>query len=558
MPPMRNALTPLKLTVLLAALVLALALSACGGGSSDSTTAAADLGPDPATMAPATAPIYVDAVVKPDGTMSEDLDSALSKLLATNDPGGMLRDAIDSGLSSDPHSGGITYTADIEPWLGARAGGFLSDYDVTTQKGDGAVAFAVTDTDAANAFIDKLASSAKGAKPTDETYKGVDYKLDPTDDSAVGVDGDFLVAGTEQGFKDAVDAGAGDSLADDPDATAARADAPDNSLFTGYVDTAAAIDLIKSAGALSGPQLKQFQNQVSQYSTGPVEFWGAAGPTSLMLGASSPAKSGAAGPSDLVTTFPADSWLAFASSNFGEQLQASLKQFQSGFANALKLQSVPGSGYSGNADPLAQFKQATGLDPEKDFNWIGDVGGFVQGNSILGLGAGLVLQATDEGAASATIDKLQSALKGSSQLQVSPTDNGFKIQVAGAPVGAEVGLQDGKVVLAVGGDTIDDVISPSDTLDGSDRFNTAANALGDGVTPSFFLDFAPVISLVESTGQATQDPQYQAAKPYLDALDYLVSGSKVDGDRSISSIVLGLQDAPTDTADAPAAALTAP
>lgn len=550
---MRNALTPLRLTVLLAVLALALALSACGGGGGDSTTAVADLGPDPATMAPAGAPIYAEAVVKPDATMSGDLNSALSKLLATDDPGGMLRDAIDSGLSSDPNSGGLTYTDDVEPWLGARVGGFLSSYDVKTQQAEGAVAFAVSDTNGAQAFIDK-ATTLGGTKPTDETYQGVDYKLDSTNNSAVGIDGDFLIAGTEQGFKDAVDAGAGESLADNPDASAARADAPANSIFSGYVDTAAAIDVIKSSGALSGQQLKQFDAQVSQYATGAVEFWGAAGPSALTFGVSSPTMDGATGPSDLVSTFPADSWLAFASADFGKRIQTSIDQFKASFQSALQGQGLGGL----SADPLAQLKQATGLDLSTDFNWIGDAGGFVHGSSVLGLGAGLVLEATDENAAKAAIGKLQGALQSSNSLQVSPTDTGFSVQVAGAPVGAEVGLQDGKVVLAVGSDTIDDVISPATTLDGSDRFNAASVALGDGVTPSFFLDFAPVVSLIESTGQATQDPGYQSAKQYLDALDYLVSGSKVDGDRSTASLVLGLKDAPADSTAASTAALTAP
>ena len=402
---MRNAFAPLKLVVLLAALVLALALSACGGGGDDTTTSVADLGPDPATMAPSDAPFYADAVIKPSGTMSEDLNSALSKLLNTDDPAGMLREAIDKELASDPSNGGLTYTKDVEPWLGARVGGFLSSYDVKTQQGEGAVAFAVTDTGAAQAFIDK-ASTLGGTKSTDETYQGVDYKLDTADNSAVGIDGDFLVAGTAQGFKDAVDAGAGDSLADNPDATAVRDDAPDNSLFTGYVDTAAVVDLIKSSGALSGDQLKQFESQISQYSTGPVEFWGSAGPSTFALGASSPTQSGASGPSDLISSFPADSWLAFASAGVGEQIQNSIDQFKSSFQAALQAQGVSGL----SADPLAQIEKATGLDLSADFNWIGDAGGFVQGSSVLGLGAGLVLDSNDDDAAKAAIGKLQSAL----------------------------------------------------------------------------------------------------------------------------------------------------
>ena len=97
-------------------------------------------------------------------------------------------------------------------------------------------------------------------------------------------------------------------------------------------------------------------------------------------------------------------------------------------------------------------------------------------------------------------------------------------------------------MVAVGGATVADVLSPSETLGDSDRFAEVSGSLGEDVTPSFFLDFAPILSLAESTGQASSDPDYQMAKPYLDALDYFVAGSKVDGDRSMASIVLGIKE----------------
>jgi hypothetical protein len=558
MPPMKAARTPLKLLVLLAALMLALGLAACGGGD-DSTDSVdvGDLGPDPATMAPADAPFYAEAVLRPQGTMRDDLESALSKLLATDDPFGMIREQVDASLASDPQNGDYTLADDIEPWLGPRAGGFVTDYDPTTQKADGAVAVAITDGDAAQAFIQKGAD-ADASKETDETYQGVDYLLDESG-TAVGIDGDFLIAGTEQGFKDAVDAGAGDSLAEDPDATTARADVPENSLFSAFVDTPAVIDLVKSSGALSGAQLKQFEDQAAQYSDAPIDFWGTASPDDLTVAGSGPSPSDGGEPSDLINSFPADSWLAFASADVGKQLQSSIDQFKASFQDLLQNSSPSGvSGASLNVDPLAEIEKATGLDLSADFTWIGDAGGFVEGSSFLGLGGGLVLEATDEGAASDTIGKLETALKGNPQLQVSPSDSGdgFSIQVAGAPVGAEVALQDGKVVIAFGGATVDDVVSASDTLDGSDRFTAAREALGEDVTPSFFLDFSPVISLIESTGQATQDPSYQQAKPYLSALDYLVSGSRVDSDGSLFSLVLGLRDPGAASEDATAATIT--
>ncbi len=529
---MQNPSSVLKPIVLLVALVLALALTACGGDDGG-TADVGDLGPDPATMAPAESPLYAEAVIRPDGEMADNLESALSKF-GVDDPGGMLRDALDQELANSPDSGGLTFSDDVEPWLGARAGGFLSSYDPATEMGEGAVAIATTDPDATQAFIDKAAEADSNDSTTDETYEGVEYKLDSEDNSAVGVSGDFLVVGTDEGFKQAVDAGAGESLADNGEASDALDAAPEDSIFSGYVDTRAVIDLIESSGALAGPQLKQFQDQIDGYSEGPIDFWATVHGDAVTFAGSGPAPPDGGEPSDLVSTFPADSWLAFAGGDVSGQLQTSLDQFKQGFE-----QSAPGGL---DIDPFAEFKKATGLDLETDFNWLGSVGGFVQGTSIFGLGGGLVIESTDDEAASATVDKLEAALQKENSLQISSTDTGFAIQVAGAPVGAEVAVQDGKFVVAVGGATVADVLSPSETLGDSDRFKDAGGSLGDGATPSFFLDFAPILALAESTGQASSDPDYQMAKPYLDALDYFVAGSKVDGDRSTASIVLGIKE----------------
>ena len=103
------------------------------------------------------------------------------------------------------------------------------------------------------------------------------------------------------------------------------------------------------------------------------------------------------------------------------------------------------------------------------------------------------------------------------------------------------------------------MLSPDETLDDSDRFNAARDTLGDDMTacvlPRLRADPRP---LLESTGQAASDPDYQAAKPYLDALDFLVAGSKVDGDRTTASLVLGVKEASSDTSDDAAAAVITP
>ena len=160
----------------------------------------------------------------------------------------------------------------------------------------------------------------------------------------------------------------------------------------------------------------------------------------------------------------------------------------------------------------------------KDFAWIGDVGAFVQGSSMLGLGGGIVIETDDEQAATATLDKLRKALgreREPADLRRRPTASTIS---AGSPVGAEVAVRDGKVVIAVGGATVDEVLSPSETLGDSDRLQHGDRRARRRPDAAFFVDFPTILSLVESTGQRPAIRTTRQAKPYLDALDYLVAG----------------------------------
>lgn len=546
---MQTKLPRAALLAVLSALVLLLA--ACGGDDSEGS---GDLGPDPATMTPADAPIYMEAVVKPSGSMSDDFNSALSKLTGNDDPGGMIRSALDEEISSDPDSDGMTYTEDIEPWLGERIGIFVSEFDPKTEEPEAAGVIALDDPEEAQSFIDRMSESSDGSE-TDEEYNGVAYKYDRAEDTAVGIDGDFMLIGTEQGFEAAVDA-SDDPLSGSADAEEALGEAPDNAMGSMYVDAQALVDLIKQSGEIPPSQLGQVEQQLEQFASGPIAAWAVVSESAFSMSFSGPAAEGQSGPSDLISTFPADSWLAFATADLGKTLQQSIDQFTQGFKAGFEASAPPGIDAS-QYDPVQMFKQETGLDLETDLTWIGDAGGFVEGTSVLGLGGGLVMEADDEQAAGEAIDKLEGALSKSPELKreikITPSENGFSIQAAGAPIGAEVALEDGKVVVAAGAATVDDVVNASDTLEGSDRFNIAKDALGEGETPSFFLDFAPILSLVESSGSS--DPDYQAAKPYLDALDYVVAGSKLEDGRATGTFVLGVKEGSAEDSETTSAAI---
>ena len=534
---------PLRVALLAVLSALVLLLAACGGDDGDS--GGADAGPDPIEMAPSDVPFYAEVVVRPEGSLGDDLNSALSKLIDEDDPGAKITEAIDKEFADDPNTSDFTYADDIEPWLGSRAGIFVSGLQVDTMDPDAAAVVAVTDADAAQSFIDKAIESDPETTTTDESYEGVDYKLDE-DGAAIGIDNDFLILSTEQAFKDAVDAGAGESLADNADATAALDDAPDSSVFSLYADSGAIGDLIKSSPDLSSEQLKQIDEQISKFGDGAIEAWGSVTDDSFTFAGSAPTGDEPPQPSDLITTFPADSWLAFASSDVGTQIEDQVAQLDSLFRQSATDLPPGVKAPRSQVDPLGEIEKQTGIDLEKDFAWIGDAGGFVEGTSLINLGAGLVLESTDDQQASAALDKLQAALMKSpevrSQAQIAPNSEGDGFTVSAPPVTAELAVRDGKAVAGVGSEDVDSILNPDDTLDGSDRFGTAMAGLGDGGTPTFFLDFPPLLDLIESQGQTTEDPQYQQAAPYLHALDYVIAGSGTDGDRTTASFVLGVKE----------------
>ena len=162
---------------------------------------------------------------------------------------------------------------------------------------------------------------------------------------------------------------------------------PTTRIFTLYADPQRALDLVKSSGDDPADQLKQIEDQLAAMGDGPIDAWGTVTDSSMGFGASAPAADDAPDPTDLLTTLPADSWLAFAASDVGDQIANSIAQFKAGFEAGFE-HAAPN--LAAQVDPIQVFQDATGLNLEQDLAWIGDVGGFVEGTSIFGLGGGLV------------------------------------------------------------------------------------------------------------------------------------------------------------------------
>jgi hypothetical protein len=523
---MQNSSRRLSRTALIAlAALAALLLASCGGEDEVDV----DLGPDPAALVPADAPLYVEAVVKPEGEVREDAEAALSRLLDTDDPAATIRDALDSA-SEEGDDGDLNFSEDVEPWLAQRVGVSVTSF---ADEGEFALVAAIADRGEAEAAVQRIAER-EDTPPEERSYQGVDYVV-TEDDDALGIVEDFVVAAADGAtFESVVDVAAGgESLADNTEATEVRDDVPEERLMSVYAEGRAVLDGLEEAGQLDADARRELEERFGD-AEGAFVGWGTAAEDAMALELTGPAGEDASEGSDMLAAMPQASWLAFAASGVGEQLRSSIEGFEAG------LEQLP-QGQGGQV--RREIERAIGLRLDRDLDWIGDAGGFVEGTSILGLGGGLLIEATDTEQAAEAIDSLEAALRRSGDLQVQPLEDGegFRAQVQGTPFGIELELRDDNVVIAAGGSSVADVLSPGETLADSDRFNAADDELGD-LAPSMFLDFAALATLIDSTGQQPDDPDYGQFRRVLGSLDYAIAGGGVDGDRSSARFVLGLRE----------------
>lgn len=495
---------------LLCALTSAIAI---GCGSSSSGSGGAD---DPASLVPATAPVYAEATLRPNGKVGADLDAALKKILRTDDPGAKIQKALDDSGRTD----GVTYKADIEPWLGDRAG-----IAVTAIHGSNADFVAVINSKDDGKANDALAKT-KG-DIVKRSYKGVDYRFDRKDSTAAGVFDHSVVVGTEPGFKSAVDASKGDSLAESNGLRGVRSKVAQERIGLLYLDVDGLLRAV-SASAGSQPEVGAVLQSLSGAVPKTIGAALQAQPDALKIDGVSlgTPKSGASGASgaDMVAGLPADSWLALGFGKSGQTLEGVLDAIG-------KSGGITGVGVNAL---LSQFQQKTGLDLRKDvLSWMGDAGVFVAGKGLPDLGGGLVVKTSDPAKTKKVIQVLRrlAGQQGGATiktLHAQGVDEGFTVRPTNGPR-VDVALAGEKFIVAVGAPgALKKAISPGQPLSSEPAFTDAAGKLGDGLRPSFYLDFQQVVSLI--SGFVGNEATFQKAKPYLDTFGAVVAGAKDEGD----------------------------
>ncbi len=242
-----------KLRLVLPALLVALAalfVAGCGGGDDESSG-----GSDPAGVVPATAPIFIDFTLQPEGETKQNIDALAQKIAGIDNVGDLIISELESSASSSGDE--FDFEKEVEPWLGDKGGLFLQEYKGDDFEGYGA-AIQTSDEDAAREFINEQIE-ADDEEVKDGSHEGVDFKVEE-DETTFGVfEGLVVMAENEAIFKTMVDAANSENLGGEDDYTEAVANVPEDSAADVYVDIGA---LIKESGEGIDSETRLFLDSV--------------------------------------------------------------------------------------------------------------------------------------------------------------------------------------------------------------------------------------------------------------------------------------------------------
>ena len=513
----------LVLLALFATLVAALAVG-CGGGDDSSSGDS-----EAATLAPPTAPIFIDFTISPEGATKTNIEELAKKLAGIDDLGDLIVTELENSASEDGEE--LDFEKEVEPWLGERAGLFLQEYEEEDFEGYGA-AIQTEEEDEAREFIDKQAENSDESFE-DGSYEGVDFKVQE-DETTIGVfDGFVVFAENEAIFKSMVDASGGENLAAEEPFTAAMGDVPDESAADVFVDIGG---LIEEAGDEIDADTQTFLDSVG------IEPREATAVASLVpgsdnveidlssnLGGDNPPSGDA---SELLGSLPGTSVGALAADEFGQRFNEGIDKIDK--------QGIPGE------VPPNQLKKAlkqAGVDLEAIAGSIGDVGVYVTGNSEKTLAGALVMEAEDETQATNTVSNVGLFLRKagvSGVTKISEGATGFSIR------SPELGRQ--PVVVAAKGDRI--VIGyglasalsafeeAGKTLADNPAFQEAESALG-GTPITAFVDGHAALKLASAMVPPGEE-EFEEAKQYLTKIDYIAAGSEASGDLATAKLIVGV------------------
>jgi hypothetical protein len=545
---------------------IVIAVVASSGGSHPMGTSA-----DPARAVPASAPLYAAADVRPSPEKRKAALAAGRALTHQADPYLRLLAALQT-----PGSPALDYTRDVAPWLGKKAGIFLSSLQSSgalltlVQQGllgqssgasafpfgstgaQGAIVLDTRDMHKASAFLQAAAARA-GAHAA--SYRGIAYELS-SGDVAFGLVHRFAVIGSGSGLRSVIDTTlGGPALAKSPRYAALLAFAPSKGIAHVYSNAGAVP--AGSASGLAGLLALISKGRLLNVSLVPTASSLALDVDTLTAGAptTQPVPSFASESSRALGELPADSWLALGLGDAGHMLGADVQGLR-GLASLAGGPSSPTTGINvkalleGLTTPLGLLAESTPEAKRSFQSWMGSAGIFASGTSLLELKAAVVIASKDPASSRAAVGKLAARLRAKGATvqtaSVPGTDAAVTARLTGLPVALVIASGrsssgQSKFVIGVGEPSVPAALSPSGLLASAPSASAAAAALGEGTQPSVIVDVPTLLGLLEGIG-LTEDPTISPFIPYLRSVTTVAGGSHpLDATVERFRLVVGLR-----------------
>jgi hypothetical protein len=546
----------LVLALLLSAAAL-LALASCGSSSPSGTSAS------PATVVPGAAPLYIDAVLQPTGSLETDTLAVGRRLTGHNQPfTGLLK------LLQGPSGKTPNYEHEVKPWLGPEGGVFLSSIGAAGAKSassaaqellqqalskalseglggaesallgaeglpslltqsslQGALVLDTTDVDKARSFLE---GQAHGAGAHTVSYRGVSFELSP-DGIAEGVVHRFAVIGSEAGVKGVIDTGAGgESLAHASAYAKLASTAESGRLANAYLDLETLDSAVKAHGS-SGSLLALLHGVLGEAGQAYASVIPATSSLAIDLDTLPPASGSAGGEStpggaQVLRGLPGNAWLAIGVGDLGKTLSGGTSALST-LANLAATIKIGSFGIGKAFAPLS----SPSIDVQRDLlSWMGPAGIYVGGSSLLNLQAAIVITSKNPALSRAAVGKLAAAYReagaDTASTSIPGTETAVTVKLPAFPLALTMAAGQGKFVMGLGQASIQEALNPQSTLENSTLYNSASSALGQGIQPSAAIEFHTLTGLIESLG-LNQAPGFSGIASALGSLDSLAAGT---------------------------------
>jgi hypothetical protein len=539
----------------LALLVGAVALTGCGSSGSGSK--------DPATLVPASVPLYASLAVKPAGGANGAASSAAKTLTHLAEPYGTVTRALLNGQASH-----LEFKRDIEPWVGDDAGVFVTSLDTSklpqsassaqallegglssvasalsasafgSGGAQGAIVLETSDVGGARSFLAKRAAEQQAHATS---YRGIAFQLSPGG-VAEGIVKNFAVIGSESGMKGVIDTSLGGAAVT---SASGYVKPPTNAIASAYLQPEALAGVVHGSSGAAGQGVSLLGQLFAGSQSATLSVTPTANSISLQGEVHSKASStplfgqeGARALGDL----PGSAWLAAGVGNSGANLPRALALLQgvASLGTSTVFSSLGGPSIEKLFTTLASPK----ANLQRDFgSWAGPAGMFVGGTGLFNLEAALVIDSNDPSASRAAVGKLGNLMRSSgasvANASIAGTDAAVSVKLEGFPAVIFIADGQGKFVLGLGEASVKGALSPSSTLAGSSAYSSATSRLGGGIEPSLIVEFPTLLGFLEGVG-LTQSPGVSNLVPYLKSLGTLTAGATSQGGVEHFKLVVGL------------------